>query len=169
MPWLSEPFASGRHEVSAFDSGEPRLDDWLRLHATGAEARRVARTFVWVPEKDPRVGGYYAISAHLIDREELSSGFAHGSPARIPAVLLAKLAVDARDQGQGVGSALLADALGRIDRATMTIAARFVIVDAVSDRAVEFYQGYGFRRLGASMRLALKVSAITTARGNGPS
>jgi GNAT superfamily N-acetyltransferase len=48
VAYRSEAFEPARHELSALCSGEPELDLWLREHAAGAEARRVARTFVWV-------------------------------------------------------------------------------------------------------------------------
>ncbi|MCX6434194.1 MAG: GNAT family N-acetyltransferase [Actinobacteria bacterium] len=150
-----------RHDVDSLDSGSPELDIWLREQAAGAEARRVARTFVWVgSQRVDQVLGYYSLAGHRLVRSTLPSSVGHGSPSEIPAILLARLALDARLQGRGMGAALLADALTRIAIATRTVAARFVVVDARDDRAATFYEHFGFRRIPDSLRLVQKVSDI---------
>lgn len=147
------------------DSGESELDEWLRLHAAGAEARRVARTFVWVdPASEPDlVRGYYSLTAHRLVRDGLPGAIGRGSPAEIPAVLLARLALDASCQGTGMGGVLLVDALARVVVATQTVAARFVVVDALTEPAAAFYQHHGFRRVPGTLRLVQKVSDIAAA------
>lgn len=162
MTYLSERIDPARHRLSAFDSGEPDLDDWLREQAVGAAARRVARTFVWVqPDTDPdRVVGYYSLTGHRLVREDLPRSIARGSPTEIPAVLLARLALGREHQGGGNGGVLLADALARIVVATDIVAARFVVVDALHEKAAGFYEHHGFRRIPNGLRLIQKVSAI---------
>jgi len=162
VTFRSEAIAPGRHLLTALDSGVPQLDEWLRRHAAGAEARRVARTFVWVdPNGDPdRVLGYYSLTGHLLVRDALPSATGRGSPAEIPAVLLARLALDASLQGKGLGAVLLVDALARVVAATRTVAARFVVVDAVDEAAVGFYEHHGFRRIPGTLRLVQKASDV---------
>jgi GNAT superfamily N-acetyltransferase len=162
--YRSEALDPGRHDLSAFDSGEPELDRWLREHAAGAEARRVARTFVWVAdERTNLVVGYFSLTGHRLVRDGLPTGIGRGSPAEIAAVLLARLALDHGQQGTGAGGALLADALGRIVVATQTVAARFVVVDALREHAAGFYEHHGFRRIPGTLRLVQKVSDIAAA------
>lgn len=164
MGYRSAAFDPDRHDLSRLDSGEPELDGWLREHAAGAEARRVARTFVWVADdRVDLVVGYYALTGHRLVREALPSSIGRGSPTEIPTVLLARLALDRGHQGAGVGGALLADALGRIVVATQTVAARFVVVDALHESAAAFYEHYGFRRIPGTLRLVQKVSDIAAA------
>ena len=50
------------------------------------------------------------------------------------------------EQGQGVGSLLLAEALRKAVAAGKGAAARLVVVDAIDDRAVAFYQGMASSR-----------------------
>jgi predicted N-acetyltransferase YhbS len=69
------------------------------------------------------------------------------TPVEVPAILLAKLAVDISLQGQGVGRDLLLDALERCVAAGDIAAARYVVVDAVDDHAASFYDKYGFQRI----------------------
>lgn len=149
------------HETEHFDSSKPDLDLWLRKHALTTEARRTGRTFVW--QNDGRVAAYYTIAAHLIVREELPRSLGRGNPGQIPAVLLARLALDKTLHGQGLGGALLADALQRIVVATEVVAARFVVVDAIDQGAHGFYLHHGFREIPGSMRLIQKISDIAAA------
>lgn len=164
MGYRSVAFDTDRHDLSALNSGEPELDGWLRAHAAGAEARRVARTFVWVAEERASlVVGYYSLTGHRLVRDALPTSIGRGSPTEIPAVLLARLALDRGQQGTGAGGALLADALGRIVVATQTVAARFVVVDALHEPAAAFYEHHGFRRIPGTLRLVQKVSDIAAA------
>lgn len=162
MAYRSEPLDPARHDLNALACGEPTLDGWLREQAAGAAARRVARTFVWVQsDRDPeRVVGYYSLTRHRLVRDDLPRSIGRGSPTEIPAVLLARLALDGTHQGGGNGGALLADALARIVVATDIVAARFVVVDALHERAAGFYEHHGFRRIPGSRRLVQKVSDI---------
>jgi len=165
VAYRSEALDPARHELGTLNSGEPEFDLWLREHAAGAEARRVARTFVWVAaDGDPyQVLGYYSLTGHRLVRDVLPKSIGRGSPAEIPAVLLARLALDQAHHGAGAGGALLADALGRIVVATQTVAARFVVVDALHERAATFYEQYGFRRIPGTLRLVQKLSDIAAA------
>jgi GNAT superfamily N-acetyltransferase len=62
----------------------------------------------------------------------------------IPVALLARLAVDRRQQGAGLGASLLLDALQRVIRASDEIAVRAIIVDTIDERAASFYRHFGF-------------------------
>lgn len=165
MTYRSQPLDPARHRLDSLDSGEPELDTWLREQAAGAQARRVARTFVWCETSDDQhvVLGYYSLTGHRLIRDDLPTGLGRGSPAEIPAVLLARLALDARLHGQGLGGALLADALRRIVAATDIVAARFVVVDALHEPAAAFYLHHGFRRIPGTLRLVQKISSVAAA------
>ena len=69
-------------------------------------------------------------------------------PHLIPAVVLGRLAVSEAYQGQGVGQALLYDAVQRALRTAVDdISARLVLVHAISPEAEQFYLKRGFTRL----------------------
>jgi len=161
--FVSEPLHE-RHGVAGFDSGKPSLDTWLTQHALGAEARRTGRTFVWL---DGRVVGCYTLAAHLLVREDLPKSFGRGGPRQAPAVLVARLALDKTVHGQGLGGALLADALMRVVVATQTVAARFVVVDAIDEPAAAFYEHHGFLRIPGTGRLVQKISDVAAALAPG--
>ena len=156
MGFVSEPLAE-HHDLGQFDSGRPELDTWLQRHALASEARRTGRTFVW--QRDEQVLAYYAVTGHLLVRAELS----RQNPTEIPAVMLARLALDKSLHRQGHGGTLLADALYRIVAATHTVAARFVLVDAIDEVAHGFYRHYGFHAIPGSLRLVQKISDVAAA------
>lgn len=160
MVFVSEALGE-HHDPGDFDSGRPELDTWLQWHALTTAARRTGRTFVW--QHDNRVLAYYTIAAHLIVRADLPDRIGRGNPTQIPAVMLARLALDKSLHGRGHGGALLADALHRIVVATRTVAARFVVVDAIDRTAHDFYRHYGFREIPGSMRLVQKISDVAAA------
>jgi predicted N-acetyltransferase YhbS len=59
-------------------------------------------------------------------------------------VLLARLAVQRLQQGEGHGALLLTEALRKAVAAGEPAAARLVVVDAIDDRAAAFYAHHGF-------------------------
>lgn len=161
MRFVSEQL-SDAHHLDGFSSGRPEPDRWLVEHAFEAAKRRTARTFVW-HRGDDVVVGYYSLTGHLLQREELPRSLGRGGPRQIPAVLLARLALDQSLHGQGLGGALLAEALGRVLAATETVAARFVVVDAIDEDAARFYEHHGFTQIPGTLRLVQKVSDIAAA------
>jgi predicted GNAT family N-acyltransferase len=149
-----------RHGTAAFDSGKPELDMWLRESAAHAQSNNTSRTFVW-HDGDQQVVAYYSLAAHLITREELGRKIGRGSPDYIPAILLARLALSTSLRGQGLGSVLLAEALGRAVAACQSVGARFVVVDASDAGAVAFYANHGFMAVpDDEHRLVRKLSDI---------
>lgn len=135
-----------RHGLDQFDSGEPALDEWLKRHARGAHASGSARVFVTTIEDGETVVGYYALAAAQVAPEEATERALKGQPrARpLPAVLLARLAVDQAHQGVGLGRSLLQDVLLRCLEAAEAIGARILLVHAKHDAAKAWYMEYGF-------------------------
>jgi GNAT superfamily N-acetyltransferase len=73
----------------------------------------------------------------------VAKGLAHHP---IGIVLLARLAVDAAEQGKGLGKALLFDALKRVEAAADIVGLRAVMVHAIDDAARQFYEYFTFDR-----------------------
>lgn len=160
--FVSERLAP-HHEVEGFHCGVEGLDRWLVDHAVHAQSMRSAQTFVW-HRGDHRVVAYFSMAAHLVVRAELPKKVARGSSASIPAVLLARLALEAGLQGDGLGGELLWDALTRGRAASDVVAARLVVVDAINHQAASFYQHHGFTPIPDNPnRLVQKMSNIAAA------
>jgi GNAT superfamily N-acetyltransferase len=166
------------HDCTDFDSGQPVLDDWLRNHAGTVQERGLGRTFVLVEDLSPtRVLAYYTLAAHVIEQQLLTKKLGRGLPRRLPAVLLGRLALDRSLHGQGLGGAVLAEAMARISHISFDLGARFVVVDAIDVTAASFYRHYGFTPVPdqESMRLVQRIKprvGFRRAQGfleNGPS
>lgn len=131
------------HDISQFECGKLALDDWLKKWALPNLASESARTFV--AHRKGVVVGYYSICTGSVRREEAPKRIAKGQAAHpIPVILLARLAVDQREHGRGLGAALLKDALLRIAEAIDIVAARAVLVHAIDDEARGFYRHFDF-------------------------
>ena len=102
----------GGHDLSAFDCGDQRLNDYLRKYALANHQNRSARTYVAM--RGERVVGFYTLAAGSVGREETPRRVAEGlGRYPVPVILLARLAVDAGEQGRGLGGGLLKDAILR--------------------------------------------------------
>ena len=136
-----------RHRLEDFDCGEPALDDWLKRHARGAHASGSARVFVITLADGETVVGYYALAAAQVAPEAATERALKGQPRTrpVPAVLLARLAVDRQRQRAGLGRSLLQDVMLRCLDAAESIGARVLLVHAKHDTAKAWYLQYGFQ------------------------
>lgn len=155
------------HNRAAFSCGEPVLDEYLRRQASQDVRRRIARVFVAVGDTRESIAGYYSLSAASFSREDLPEEMVRQLPRYpVPAAILGRLAVDRQWQGKGLGEFLLVDAGERVLAASRALAVFALVVDAKTDRAVAFYERYGFRRFpDAPRRLFLPVETLARARG----
>jgi len=136
------------HDRSAFDCGQPMLDEWLKERASQFDRRDLCRTFVVTRPAATLTLGYYAISTHRVMHDALPASEAKGLPRLdVPVVLIGRLAVDRSVQGQGLGALLLVDALRRSLRISEQVGIRAVEVDAIDEAAKTFYAKFGFRSL----------------------
>ena len=150
------------HDRSRFRCGSEALDRYLLRQASQDARRNVSRVFVAVPDAPPEVAGFYTLSAGSVERETLPQSAMRRLPRYpVPVALLGRLAVDRRWRGQGLGSALLIDALRRVCHASEALAVYAVVVDAKDERAQAFYERFGFIALpGAARRLFLPMRTL---------
>lgn len=131
------------HDTQAFDCGAVALNQFLQRYALVNQANGSARTFVTLAQG--QVFGYYSLAAASVEHaavpQRVSKGLARHP---VPMLLLARLAVDVRAQGQGVGRSLLQSALLKYLQACEVIGCRALMVHAKDEAAVRFYLGYGF-------------------------
>jgi ribosomal protein S18 acetylase RimI-like enzyme len=164
----SEPFLteSIRDEdpATGFRCGKAPLDEFFAKHALPNDRRGLGKTFVLRSRgSEPEIVGYYTLSMADVEVEELPAKVRRGLPRYpVPVARVGRLAIDERAQGHGHGSALLEDALRRVDAAARTLGCMGVVVDAKDQAAVGFYARYGFvvlddHRVPTPMFLSLKV------------
>jgi GNAT superfamily N-acetyltransferase len=135
------------HELGDFRSGEDSLDSWLQARALANMELAASRTYVICPLNSRQVIGYYALCMGQILNQEAIGAMRRDMPRHIPAVILGRLAIDLPWQNQGLGGALLQDAVQRSARAAKEVSARLLVVHAISPVAEAFYSRYGFARL----------------------
>ncbi len=140
------------HDRVSFRCGEDALDRYFQSQATQDIRRRVANCFVAVEILTSQIAGYYTLSAASLPLVDLPPEETKRLPRypTLPAVRIGRLAVDHRFQKRGLGAALLADAARRTLQAPPAVFA--LLVDAKNDRAVAFYERYGFRALAGQPR-----------------
>lgn len=161
MNYSVEPLSDG-HNLTSFHCGRPELDDWLTLHARNAVGQGT-HTYMLLGE-DRMLAGYFAIAPHLVEREELPRKLGRGAPSKIPAVLLAKLALHERLHGQGLGAELLVWALTSIVIAARAAGGKLIVVDAIDEAAASFYLCHDFQSVGSDPhRLVMKISTAARA------
>jgi predicted N-acetyltransferase YhbS len=137
-----EPLTAA-HDVSAFDCGTLPLNDWLKKKALANQAAGASRTYVACQART--VAGYYALAAGSVARADATGPLRRHMPDLIPMMVLGRLAIDASAKGQGLGAALLRDAVLRVLQAANIVGIRGVLVDAIDDTARAFYERFGFR------------------------
>ena len=127
--------------------------------------KRLANCFVAVERASGQLAGFYTLSAASISVSDLPKSIAKRLPhyPNVPAALIGRLAVDMQFRRQGLGEALLLDAVDRVLDSDPAVFA--LVVDAKDDAAVSFYMRYEFQRLGSTqMSLFLPVAALEARR-----
>jgi GNAT superfamily N-acetyltransferase len=140
------------HDRTVFTCGAQPLDRYFREQVTQDIRRRVAACFVALDDQH-RIAGYYTLASASLLLSDLTASTGKKLPRypTVPTVRMGRLAVDQAFKGQGLGAALLADALIRAARAE--VAAFALMVDAKDKTAAAFYSYHGF--------IALPDSALT--------
>jgi GNAT superfamily N-acetyltransferase len=147
---------------SAFDCGSAPLDRYFHQQVTQDIRRRVAACFVALA-RDGQIAGYYTLAAASVLLADLPERLARKLPRypSIPAVRLGRLAVSRSFKGEGLGGALLADAIDRARQAE--IAAWALLVDAKGQDAAAFYRHHGFMEVaGNPLMLFLPLASAPT-------
>ena len=138
-----------------FRNQHESLVDYLKRYALRhTEKDLLARTFlaIDVTSETERLAGYFTLATASVERASISPISALDRLPRfpIPAVLLARLAVDERAQGQGLGQFLFEEALGLTIQLARSgpVAFRLFVTDAIDETAARFYDRFGLARLG---------------------
>lgn len=149
-----------------FRCGDADYDDFLRKYAGQNMFRhRVGTTIVAV--EDERVLGYATISPGHVEVDELSDSDIGRLPRYpVPVLRLARLAVDERVRGLGLGSLLVREVFAVAVRMRDELGCVAVVADVLEAR-VEFYEALGFkpmRTLRGRTRVAGTISMYLASR-----
>lgn len=138
--YASPLLLANHHRVDSFACRSVEQTEWLRRYARQSNATGTTKVFVVTAHRDDDVVAYYAwCMAHVAIAD---------APPRVrrgagrypqPVALLARLGVDERHEGQGLGAGLLADVIARLVALDKTIGCRGLLIHAENDDARAFY------------------------------
>lgn len=149
----------GGHDRTAFDCGVPALNLYLRNFALQNQERGIVRNYATTRNGENAVVAFYSLVFGSISQKLLPAKVLKGlGRYDVPIMLLARLAVDRREQGKGLGKALLKDAVLRTIQAAEIAGLKLLLVDAKDQTAADFYERHGFVPvLGDPLKLFLPV------------
>jgi len=131
------------HRIEGFDCGREALNRYLLRYAGQNQQAGAAQTYVGLV--GGTVVGYHTLAVGHVTREEAPERLTKGLARHpVPIMLLARLAVDRRWQGQGIGKALLRDAMQRTLQAADIAGIRALAVHAKDEAARAFYLKFDF-------------------------
>lgn len=141
-----------KDEVAGFDCGDDPLNNYLRRHAWNNQQKSsIGVTYVALDDAAPAaVLGYFTMATASVSHSRFPKRFVRGLPPYdLPLILLARLAVDRRFSGRGLGTALLSHALRIALQVSEEVGCRYIITDAYQSKA-GWYARFGFIPLEGS-------------------
>lgn len=135
-----EPLAAD-HETTGFDCGSEAQTSWLRRHGLHATQSDTSKVHVVCRAGTRNVVGYYALSAGSVSHDQVPPRVVKGlGRYPVPVIVLARLGVDVTEQGRGLGSALVRDALLQTASIAERVGVRALLIHAETAEAAEFYR-----------------------------
>ena len=142
-PKLQIEKLTASHDPGDFDCGSEPLNTFIRIHALAGQRSSVSQTYV--AANGTTIAGYHTLVVGSVHYADAPERLAKGLPRNpIPVILLARLAVDRRCQGQKLGAALVADAMRRVLQVADIAGVRAMLVHVKDAAAERFYKHLGF-------------------------
>lgn len=165
---------AGRHHrglMAAFQNQHASLVEYLQRYALRhAEKDLLARTYLAIDDGDgaegPFLAGYFSLAAVSVERALLGQVPELDRLPRfpIPGLLLARFAVDSRNQGQGLGRYLFDEVVGLSLSVARSgpVAIRLLVTDAIDPQAERFYERFGLVKVtdGHPCRMILDLRPL---------
>lgn len=133
------------HDLKGFDCGKPSMNEFLTRYAIKHSKLGLSRTYVLTEASDSSkkpVAAYYTLAASTVARSDIPA--TQSLPAYpLPVVMLARLAVDHKHQGSGLGAKTLVYSLRQAANLSKAgLPAYGLILDVLDDQALKFYQHF---------------------------
>jgi GNAT superfamily N-acetyltransferase len=166
--YLLERLDTSRHCRKDFSCGKESLDIFLRTQASQAQGKYASATHVLVQAGEVAstgllpIVGYVTLVGSEIPLAEVPPSIKRISKKpKLPALLLARMAVDTAHRGKRLGECLLQHVLVTAWNVNQSAGCFVVIVDAKDEESKQFYLKYGFLPMpDNSMRLFLPMVTI---------
>ncbi len=125
-----------------FNCGDENLNKYIRSHAQLNDQNNLSKTFICCDKDD--VVGFVTLCSSQIEFQEMPNSYQQTMPKYpVPAIKIARLAIDNKYQGQGYGKALLQFAFKKILQVSISTGVKLVVVNA-KDSSKKFYERFGF-------------------------
>lgn len=163
--WHEEPIGK-KHDRESFDCGDEALNEYLRYYARQSHERGGAKTFLAIDDADNRaILGFYSLSPASLDYARTPEIIRRGMGRHeVPGFRLARLAVDHRMQGRGLGGQLLVAAGRRCLLVAAEVGGVALVIDAKNERAARWYASYGaVALLDSPLTLLLPLATMEAA------
>ena len=150
------------HNRKNFTCEEDSLTEYIKTQVRQDIRKRLATCFVAI-DNQRNVIGYYTLTSESLGREIIPIKYLKQVPKNYnaPVILLGRLARDITTKGTGLGEYLLLDALFRSYKlSSESIGAMAVVVDPINEKAIDFYEKYGFEQLPDSEKMFLPMKVI---------
>lgn len=161
-PFRIEALAS--HDRSTFCCGNDRIDNYFRETVSQDIKRGYVKCFVAVEVETGRLAGFYTLTSNSVPLTQIPDELKKKMPRypSVPVVLISWLGRHVNFRGRGLGEALLFDAIKSI--AAAAVGAHAIIIDAVDEKAMEFYRSYGFASISPDSPRRMYVPVATALR-----
>jgi predicted N-acetyltransferase YhbS len=127
------------HDRSAFDCGKPELNEYLKKFARQTQDRDGAKTYVALDAN--QVIAYYTLVVGHVEWQNCPDDIRKGlGKYPVPVLVIARLAVDLRFQGKGLGIGMIKDAFLRAIQVSDIAGVAAVVLDAKDNDAKAYYQ-----------------------------
>jgi GNAT superfamily N-acetyltransferase len=163
--WHEEPIHK-KHDRAAFDCGEEALNEFLRRYARKSHELGGSKTFLAIDDANKKIIlGFSSLSPASVHFSRTPEIVRRGLARHdVPGFRLARLAVDRKFQGQGIGGQLLLAAAKRCLLASAEVGGVVLVIDAKNERVAAWYAGYGaVPLLDAPLTLLLPLATIEAA------
>tara|TARA_A100001391_G_scaffold69_2_gene104 strand:- start:4149 stop:4670 length:522 start_codon:yes stop_codon:yes gene_type:complete len=155
-------FDKTKHDRSHFDCGVQSLNHFIQRQVSQDARRNLNRCYAAIHTDHPgRLAGYYTLSSHSIEPDDLPHNQSDSPYPSIPAALIGRLAACQSFQGQGLGKVLVADAIKRLVKLRESLGVSLIIVDPLGEDLVAFYERFGFEEADAGFLYLPMKTAVT--------
>jgi GNAT superfamily N-acetyltransferase len=168
-PFIIQKFNKALHDRSAFSCGHGPIDNFLKSSLSDQVKAGMAVAYMATKETDTAVLGFYTLGAMVVRSGLGPTKWKRARVSEIPVIYIRAVAVDKKLQGNGVGTALMIDALKKCAGISGQVGAAAVVLDVLDDEHFEkrwkFYEGLGFHHLNDSdnpKRVFISMSDIRT-------
>ncbi len=145
-------FDEALHDRSAFSCGHGPIDNFLKSSLSDQIKSGMVAAYMATAEGDRAVLGYYTLGALAVRSGPGPKKWRRARAPEIPVIYMRAVAVRKDQQGKGLGTALVIDAIRRCITIADQMGVAAIVLDVLKDEQFErrwkFYADLGFHPLG---------------------